>query len=163
MKKSSFYFTNVKIGVLYRKVEFILSIINNLLTLLEERGIKSSELGAAIGVSDSTMSNWKKRETDPPAKYILPICEFLKISPYELLDVTRKIEPTENVTISNPTITHSRNFEVNGIKHESSRNELSENETELLRVFNLLPTKEKIKLLNMVYTYEENFSSGNSN
>ena len=142
-----------------------MSIINNLLSLLEEKDIKPSVFCIAIGISDSTMSNWKKRETDPPAKYILPICEFLDISPYRLLagTETETSENSENVTIGNqsPTITNSSNFEVNGVKHESSSNTLSENETELLRVFNHLPTKEKIRLMNMVYDYEEKFFSEN--
>lgn len=60
-------------------------IINNLLSLLEKKGLKQADLCEAIGISSSTMTNWKNRGTDPPAKYIIPICEFLDITPYLLL------------------------------------------------------------------------------
>lgn len=43
------------------------------------------DLCEAIGISSSTMTNWKNRGTDPPAKHIIPICEFLNVSPYFLL------------------------------------------------------------------------------
>lgn len=32
-----------------------------------------------LGINTSTMTNWKNRGTDPPAKYITPICEFLDV------------------------------------------------------------------------------------
>ncbi|MDE6730779.1 MAG: helix-turn-helix domain-containing protein [Oscillospiraceae bacterium] len=62
-----------------------MSIINNLLSILEKKGYRQTDLCEAIGISSSTMTNWKNRGTDPPAKYIIPICEFLNVSPYLLL------------------------------------------------------------------------------
>lgn len=32
-----------------------------------------------LEINTSTMTNWKNRGTDPPAKYIIPICEFLEV------------------------------------------------------------------------------------
>lgn len=78
---------------MHRKVGFILSIINNLLLFLEEKGLKQADLCDAIGISSSTMTNWKNRGTDPPAKHIIPICEFLNISPYILLTGKEKSSP----------------------------------------------------------------------
>ncbi len=68
-------------------------IINNLLLLLEKKGLKQADLCEAIGISSSTMTNWKNRGTDPPAKYIIPICEFLNITPYLLL-ANKESSPT---------------------------------------------------------------------
>ncbi len=138
--------------------------MNNILFWLDKKNKKPSELCDALGISDSTFSTWKKRMTDPPAKYILPICEFLSISYYQLLGEDERIFGNKGVTIGtqSPTITNSSNVEVNAIKHENLVNELSENEQELLRVFNRLPTKEKIKLLNIVYDYEEEYLKNNS-
>ncbi len=86
-------------------------IINNLLSLLEKKGLKQADLCEAIGISSSTMTNWKNRGTDPPAKHIIPICEFLDISPYLLLV---------------------------GVESSSSADNLSADERELLDIYNAL-------------------------
>lgn len=62
-----------------------MSLINNILDILKDKHQKQSELCTYLGINTSTMTNWKNRDTDPPAKYIIPICEFLNISPYYLL------------------------------------------------------------------------------
>lgn len=54
-------------------------IIQRILSLLDEKSLKMVDLCRYLGVNTSTMTNWKKRETDPPAKYIVPICEFLDV------------------------------------------------------------------------------------
>lgn len=67
-------------------------VINNVLSLLEKKGLIQADLCEAIGISSSTMTNWKNRGTDPPAKHIIPICEFLDVSPYLLLTGSEKEE-----------------------------------------------------------------------
>lgn len=90
--------TNVNFVYLHRKVGFILSIIDNVLSYLDKKEIKQSDLCNHIGINTSTMTNWKNRKTDPPAKYIIPICEFLDISPYVLLTGKEKSSPAETLT-----------------------------------------------------------------
>lgn len=55
-------------------------IIQRILMLLEEKSLTATDLCHAIGINTSTMTNWKNRGTDPPAKLIIPICEFLEVS-----------------------------------------------------------------------------------
>lgn len=62
-----------------------MSLINDIIVILERKKKKQSELCTYLGINTSTMTNWKNRNTDPPAKYIIPICEFLEVSPYYLL------------------------------------------------------------------------------
>ena len=55
-------------------------IIQRVLSLLDEKSLKAADLCRALDISTSTMTNWKNRGTDPPAKMIVPICEFLGVS-----------------------------------------------------------------------------------
>lgn len=57
-----------------------------------------SELCTYLGINTSTMANWKTRQTDPPAKYIAPICDFLDISTEYLLTGKEKNSPTEKLS-----------------------------------------------------------------
>jgi transcriptional regulator with XRE-family HTH domain len=97
-----------------------LSIIMNLLSILEEKKLKQVDLCNAININTSTMTNWKNRNTDPPAKYIIPICEFLGISPYFLLT---------------------------GKQEDLSIDNLSEDEKRLLNMYSLLTDIEKGEIL----------------
>lgn len=55
-------------------------IIERIIELLDKKALKASDLCRFLGINTSTMTNWKNRGTDPPAKFIIPICEFLNIS-----------------------------------------------------------------------------------
>ena len=105
---------------MYRKVELKLCIIDNIIEILEKKHLKQSDLCAYIGINTSTMTTWKSRKTDPPAKYIILICEFLNISPYVLLTGKEKSSSTDN---------------------------LSENEQEMLNIFSKFNDREQIKLI----------------
>mgnify|MGYP002900419875 FL=1 len=71
------------------------------------------------------MTNWKNRNTDPPAKYIIPICEFLGISPYFLLT---------------------------GKQEDLSIDNLSEDEKRLLNMYSQLTDIEKGEILGELKT-----------
>lgn len=43
-------------------------ITQRILSLLEEKSLTATDLCRAIGINTSTMTNWKNRGTDPPAK-----------------------------------------------------------------------------------------------
>lgn len=75
-----------------------MTINQRLFQILDERGIKQADLAKALNIRTSVIGNWKTRGTDPPAEYILHICEFLRISVYELLgDNVDTIDSIENI------------------------------------------------------------------
>lgn len=57
-----------------------MTICERLFEELKLRGFTAYSLSKSIGVSTATISNWKQRNTDPPSKCIIPICEFLGCS-----------------------------------------------------------------------------------
>ena len=68
-------------------------IIQRVLSLLDEKSLKAADLCRALDISTSTMTNWKNRGTEPPAKMIVPICEFLGVSCEFLLTGKESIFP----------------------------------------------------------------------
>ena len=47
---------------------------------LDKRNLTAYALCQALGVTTSTTTTWKQRGTDPPAKHLCRICEFLGCS-----------------------------------------------------------------------------------
>lgn len=52
---------------------------------MKEKKISQKEFSERTGISQSTVSDWRRKGTNPSADKIMIICEVLDISPYELL------------------------------------------------------------------------------
>ncbi len=67
--------------------------IERMFELLEQHKYTATELSKYLDITTSTVGSWKIRKSPIPDKYILPICEFLEISPEYLLtgDTTKKV------------------------------------------------------------------------
>lgn len=53
--------------------------------LIEESGMTQKEFAEKTGIAPSTISDWKRKKTNPIAEKILIICEVLNTTPEELL------------------------------------------------------------------------------
>lgn len=53
--------------------------------LLKERGMTQREFSIRTDISQSAISDWKRKKTNPSAEKIMLICNVLEVSPYELL------------------------------------------------------------------------------
>lgn len=67
-----------------------MTICERMFEIMEHKCITAYVLCQKTGLSNSTLSNWKTRNTDPPARFIVPICEVLNCSPNYLLTGTDK-------------------------------------------------------------------------
>jgi len=87
-------------------------------TLLDEKGLSANGLCKELGIGTGQTTNWKQRGTDPPAKYIVPICKYLGCSVEYLL--------TGQETEKAPAP------------------EISRNGLEMLELFELLPERDQL-------------------
>lgn len=63
-------------------------ISERIFSLLTEKGMTQKQFSKLTGISQSTISDWKHKKTNPASDKIMIICEVLKVSPYELLSGT---------------------------------------------------------------------------
>lgn len=75
-----------------------MTIMDRILSILENNNQKMVDLTRFLGLSTSTTSNWKTKNRNPPAEYIAPICEFLGVSPLFLLT------GSENEKVQQPSL-----------------------------------------------------------
>ena len=67
--------------------------------LLEEKNITQKEFGKRTGISNSTISDWKRKKTNPSADKIMNICYALDVTPEQLL-TGKGIDDMDNVEVS---------------------------------------------------------------
>ncbi len=53
--------------------------------LIKAKGMNQKEFALATGISQSTISDWKTKKTNPAADKIMVICDVLGVTPEELL------------------------------------------------------------------------------
>ncbi|MBE5824318.1 MAG: helix-turn-helix transcriptional regulator [Butyrivibrio sp.] len=69
---------------------FMELISDKIFKLMEDKSMSIMEFSRKTGISHSTISDWKRKKTNPSADKILVICDVLGVSPYELLQDTYK-------------------------------------------------------------------------
>lgn len=65
-----------------------MTISEKIFLLIEEKGMTQKEFAEKTGISQSSISDWKRKKTNPVSEKILIICDVLNVTPYELLSGT---------------------------------------------------------------------------
>ncbi|MGX8714857.1 MAG: helix-turn-helix domain-containing protein [Lachnospiraceae bacterium] len=80
-----------------------MTISERIFNLLKERGMSQKEFSERTGIAQSSISDWKRKNTNPVSDKILIICEVLGVTPYELLGATegkgRRSNPSEIIVL----------------------------------------------------------------
>lgn len=127
-----------------------------LFDLLYESRHTQKELADALGISERNVSSWKARGSDPPSGLIVGIADFFGIS-VECFLTGEERTSNANVVGGNATVgavlqgsNNSRVVITNGDKRP-----LTDEESELLRLFNSLDVKRRIKILDLAFTLDD--------
>lgn len=80
-----------------------MTISERIFKLLQERGMSQKEFSDRTGIAQSSISDWKRKKTNPVSEKILIICDVLDVTPYELLGATegegRRSNPSEVIVL----------------------------------------------------------------
>jgi transcriptional regulator with XRE-family HTH domain len=86
-----------------------MTISERIFELLELRGMSQKDFSVETGIAQSTISDWKRKKTNPVSEKILIICKVLGVTPYELLGGTegegRRSAPAEVIIVEKNTET----------------------------------------------------------
>lgn len=113
---------------------------------------KQADLARVLGVRQNTITNWKQGKSNPPAEHLELIADFFGVS-IEYL-VSGK-DPCPRSVINHGVYDCKNNYLTVTFNGVSSERELSELETEILRVCSQLDVKRKNALLTYAYKLEE--------
>lgn len=130
-----------------------MSIIERIVQIIDEKHLNQNELCKKLNIRNSTFSTWKTRNTDPPAKYILLICEFLNVSVDYLLGRTDEPHTLGGHSIKIKEIhgDHSANVNINQAEKEKATcSDSDETISELVAVFKTLNFCDKAKVMSLI-------------
>lgn len=133
-----------------------MTISERIFDLLEKTGKKQSDLAKAVGVRANTVSDWKTKGANPSAEHISRIADFLGVSCEYLLTGENKVVGNHASNVSNSAVVLGNNAKTLIVKNgHTEQRELSDQEVELLRIFNALDVRKQTSLLSYAYSLEE--------
>lgn len=141
------------------KGRFYMTISQRIFIILKEKGKKQKELSQYTGISEQTISDWKKKGSIPSADKISGIADFLEVSTdYLLTGEEQTISKITQSTIGAVGNHSTGTVNVQSKDFSNSNSDFSVNDEtaqEITRILNKLSLKERSKLLTMIYDFEE--------
>lgn len=115
---------------------------SKVVTLCRENGISITALALDLGMSKSTPNNWKSMDGPPRHSTVKKVADYFRV-PTEYFEETNTVN-AQTVNDNHGIIgsTHAPVTIINGNEHT-----LTEEESELLRIFSGLSIVERAKLL----------------
>ena len=76
---------NRTLSILLALKEYPMVISERIFQIMEEKHISQTALSERTGISQRTISDWKRKKTNPTLEKVIPLCRALGISPTYLL------------------------------------------------------------------------------
>lgn len=93
-----FIYMNAKIRKLeIREGQTTMLISERIFKIIAKKNMTQAEFAKRVGIANSTVSEWKKKKTNPSADKIMDICVVLEVTPEQLLS-GRGIDDDEEKT-----------------------------------------------------------------
>lgn len=147
---------------------------SNLKSICDEKGIKITPLILECGGTKGIIGGWK-RGTSPNSDIVMKIAIKLNVSTDELLFGEERCNNTNisNSAVvgnnSNGTVTINNNSTITETKTKPDiqsivqpKQNISDITKEIIKVSESLPMKEQVRLLSMIYNFEEQYRKSNT-
>lgn len=129
-----------------------MSISSRIFALLKEQNKTQTALATHIGVRVATVSAWKAQGTDPSANLLGEIADFFGVS-VDYLVTGKEYAPSPSQTVNQGIFgdrNHNNTVTING----NGAVEISEFESELIRICSIFDIRRKNALLTYAYKLE---------
>ena len=136
-----------------------MEITQRIFDLLQQQNKKQSDLARFLDVRVATISEWKRNRCTPSVSVIGKIAEFLGVS-VDYLVTGKEYTPAPSQTVNQGIFgdrNHNNTVTING----NGAVEISEFESELIRICARLDIRRKNALLTYAYKLENEMSEGN--
>lgn len=69
-----------------------MTISERIFSIMNEKGLSQLEFSQATGIAQSTISDWKRKKTNPAANKIMIICDVLETTPEVILQDSKRLK-----------------------------------------------------------------------
>ncbi len=102
-----------------------MTISERITDILSKKRLKQKDLSAYIDISTSTLNDWLKLNRSIPSEFIIPISEFLDVTPNYLLTGQEDTNITTLSRSENELIANYRELNNEGIKYINSQMDIA--------------------------------------
>ena len=133
-----------------------MTINERMFALLSERRVSQNQFASSVGINPRNVSSWQTRGTDPPANVICKIAEFFGVSVEWLLSGEEHPHSSyvNNGSVSGNLGPHTGTI----IVRNGGERVLSEECSELVRVYESLDVRQRIQLLKCAFEIADGFA-----
>ena len=133
-----------------------MTINERMFALLSERRVSQKQFASSVGINPRNVSSWQTRGTDPRANVICKIAEFFGVSVEWLLSGEEHPHSSyvNNGSVSGNLGPHTGTI----IVRNGGERVLSEECSELVRVYESLDVRQRIQLLKCAFEIADGFA-----